>query len=207
MPLPGETAYSATNEASASRLTTFFRYFCSIPHAVVGALWGFAAYFATIIAWFALLFTGRYPQGLYDFNAGFVRFLARYQAYSLVAVSQYPPFDGGEHPEYPVVFQIGPPKASYSRALVFFRIIPLIAVYFIGFFIAIFLYLLAVVAWFAVLFTGKLPDGVHGAMSFCLGYIMRAACYFLLLTEAFPGFANEPADQAPTTPTTGVAGF
>lgn len=202
MPLPGETAFTATNEARASRLTTFFRYFTAIPHGIVAIFYGIAAYVAVVIAWFALLITGRYPAGLYAFNAGFVRFLARYQAYSLVAVSRFPPFDGGEHPEYPVVLQVGQPKESYSRLHVFFRFIPLIAVWFIGGFLLFFAYLLAIVAWFAVLVMGRLPDGVHNGLAFCLSYVSRASAYYLLLTETFPSFAGDPADLTPAAPAT-----
>ncbi len=206
MPLPGETAYLATNEPRASRLTTFFRFLIAIPHGIVLALWGIVVYFTLVISWFALLITGRYPKALYDFHAGFARFAARYLAYSVVAVSRFPPFDGGEHPEYPVELQIGPPKESYSRLLVLFRFVPLIVVYFILVFVGIFLYVVSFVSWFVILVLGRLPDGLHGAMAFCLSYSARSTAYYLLLTERFPGFDGSPADAAPTQPA-GVSAY
>ena len=74
--------YPVSYEADAAiegrnRLTTFFRYFVAIPWVIVAALYGFAASIAAFIAWFALVFTGRYPEGLYNFNAGFLRFITR----------------------------------------------------------------------------------------------------------------------------------
>src|SRR5689334_16042715 len=47
-----------------SRLTTFFRLIMVIPHAIVWSLWAFVAFFAVVGAWFAIVFTGQYPQGL-----------------------------------------------------------------------------------------------------------------------------------------------
>jgi hypothetical protein len=52
-----------------SRLTTFFRLLLVIPHLIVLYLWGIVAGIAVVIAWFALLFTARYPRGLYMFVA------------------------------------------------------------------------------------------------------------------------------------------
>ena len=56
-----------------SRLTTFFRLIMVIPHAIVWSFWAIAAFFAVVAAWFAIVFTGQYPQGLYDFVTSFQR--------------------------------------------------------------------------------------------------------------------------------------
>lgn len=207
MPLPGQTAFRATPEPRASRLTTFFRIFTAIPHAIVLFFWAIAIYVTLVISWFALVITGRYPEALYRFNAGFARFSARYLAYAFVAVSKFPPFDGGEHPEYPLGLQVGPPKESYSRLHVFFRIIPLIAVWLIGSFIVFFLYVLSFISWFAILILGRLPEGLHSAMAFCLSYSARSSAYYLLLTETFPGFDSGTPDPAPGAPVAGTAGL
>ena len=66
-------SYPVTFEADyverRSRLTTFFRLLLVIPHLIVLYLWGIVAGIAVVIAWFALLFTARYPRGLYMFVA------------------------------------------------------------------------------------------------------------------------------------------
>jgi hypothetical protein len=67
-----------------SRLTTFFRYILFIPLAIVNWLYAIAAYIAVIIAWFAIVFTARYPAALYDFVAGYLRFSARALAYLML---------------------------------------------------------------------------------------------------------------------------
>ena len=74
-------AYAQDHEAeNRNRLTTFFRGIVVIPWQIVAYLWGIAAGVVAVIAWFALLFTGRYPQGMYDFNAKYLRMATRTNA-------------------------------------------------------------------------------------------------------------------------------
>ena len=79
-------SYPVTFEADyveqRSRLTAFFRLLLAIPLAIWLYLYAIVAWFAIVIAWFAIVITGRYPQGLYDFVAGFTRFLTRFTAYA-----------------------------------------------------------------------------------------------------------------------------
>ena len=68
-----------------------------------------------IIAWFALLFTGRYPQGMYDFVAGSLRYETRVYGYALPAHRRVPAVLGRSRPTpYPVDLDIGPPKESIA---------------------------------------------------------------------------------------------
>ena len=71
--------------AGRNRLTTFFRGIVSIPWLIVAALYGFAASFAIFFAWFALVFTGRYPEGLYNFVAGYLRMIIRVNGFYYLA--------------------------------------------------------------------------------------------------------------------------
>lgn len=74
------------------RVTVFFRLILAIPHFIVLVFVLFAWCITTIIAWFAIVFTGTYPQGLYEFGVGSLRWLCRLQAYLLLLVDEYPPF-------------------------------------------------------------------------------------------------------------------
>ncbi len=58
-----------------------------------------------VIAWLAIVFTGSYPAGLYDFIAGYTRFLARFTAYAALLCDPYPAFGGAEDDAYPVRMQ------------------------------------------------------------------------------------------------------
>lgn len=76
-----------------SRWLPLVKWFLAIPHYVVLALLAVLAVFAIAIAWFAILFTGRYPRGLFDFVVGVARWALRVQAYAFLLVTDcYPPF-------------------------------------------------------------------------------------------------------------------
>ena len=76
-----------------NRWLPLVKWFLAIPHYVVLAFLGLAAVVCVIMAWFAILFTGRYPRGLFDFVVGVMRWGNRVAAYAFVLVTdQYPPF-------------------------------------------------------------------------------------------------------------------
>lgn len=76
-----------------NRFLPLVKWILVIPHIIVLAFIGIAAVFAVIFAWFAILFTGRYPRGLFDFVEGFLRWGTRVTGYAfLLATDRYPPF-------------------------------------------------------------------------------------------------------------------
>jgi Domain of unknown function (DUF4389) len=76
-----------------NRWLPLVKWFLAIPHYIVLIFLGLAAIVCVIIAWFAILFTGRYPRGLFDFIVGVMRWANRVTAYAFVLVTdQYPPF-------------------------------------------------------------------------------------------------------------------
>lgn len=203
MPEPGELLFTAPNPDKHSRLTAFFRWILVIPHAIVWFFYGIAAYIAVIIAWFALLFTGRYPAGLYAFVSGFVRFHTTFYAYLYLLSDKYPPFSGGPGQTYPVELQIGPAKESYSRLWVLLRFLPLILVGIINYALSIVLSFVAFIAWIVVIIMGRMPEGLHNALAFCISYSVRSTAYGTLLVERFPSFDTSGA--GPAVPPTGAA--
>jgi len=74
------------------RVTVGFRFLLGIPHFIVLVFLVFAWWVASFVAWLAILLTGAYPQGLYDFGVGVLRWLLRVEAYMLLLVDEYPPF-------------------------------------------------------------------------------------------------------------------
>ena len=76
-----------------NRWLPLVKWILAIPHYIVLFFLGIAAVFAVIFAWFAILFTGRYPRGIFDFVEGVLRWGLRVQAYALLlATDRYPPF-------------------------------------------------------------------------------------------------------------------
>ncbi len=75
-----------------NRLTVAFRLILAIPHFIVLFFLGIAQNIVTVIAWFAILFTGEYPEGMFKFSVGVERWSARVRGYALLFVDEYPPF-------------------------------------------------------------------------------------------------------------------
>lgn len=80
-------------ERDLNRWLPLVKWLLAIPHFAILLVLSVAAFFAVIAAWFAILFTGRYPRGLFDFVVGVGRWWLRVQAYALLLVTdRYPPF-------------------------------------------------------------------------------------------------------------------
>lgn len=178
-----------------SRLTTFFRFILLIPLAIWLWLYEIAAAIAILIAWFAIVITGRFPQGLYDFIAGFTRVLARVTAYGALLCDPYPPFGGGDDPSYPVRMHFVRLE-RYSRLKTFFRFILAIPILILRYVIGLLLEIAAVAAWFVIVITGKLPRGLFDVMVLANSYAARSDAYLFLLTETYPPFQDEQTRAA-----------
>ncbi len=197
--------YEADYLRDRNRVTVFFRYLLAIPWFIVWFIYAIAAAVVTLIAWFALLFTAKYPEGMYRFNSGFLRFHTRVSAWITLQTDEWPPFGFGEEPAYPVRVNIGPMERQ-SRAKVFFRFIlmvPLYVLLYVG--ISALQSGAAGVAWFTIVFRGYQPKGVHDALAFVNTWGARVTAYALLyLTDAYPPVGDEgytaTAAAAPAAP-------
>jgi hypothetical protein len=191
-------AYAAEYEGEGrNRLITFFRAIVAIPWSIVGAIFVIGAEICAFLAWFAIVFTGRYPQGLYDFNAKALRMVSRANGFYLLLTDQYPPFNGDPDDSYPVRVGVAEPKPEYSRAKTFFRLIVGIPVFLLAYVQALIGTVVAVIAWFAIVFTGRFPDGLFNPLRSALAYQTRAMAYILLLTEDYPPFSYEESQEQP----------
>jgi Domain of unknown function (DUF4389) len=191
-------AYPVTFEADyveqRSRLTTFFRLILVIPHAIVVAFYAIAAGVVVIVAWFALVFTGRWPRGMYDFVAGFFRYATAVHGYFYLLTDEYPPF-GPDVDSYPVRLNVAPPQDEYSRLKVLFRIILAIPPYIIAYAMNIVMQVGAFLAWFAIVVLGRQPKGLQDMIVLGLSYQQRAYAYMALLAEDWPPFTDDGQRQ------------
>jgi hypothetical protein len=204
-------SYPVTFEADyiegRSRLTAFFRLILVIPLAIWLYVYAIVAYVAIVIAWFVIVITGSYPRGLYDFVAGFTRFLARTTAYAALVCDPYPSFGGSNDTAYPVRMQFAGPLEHYSRLKTLFRIVLAIPIFILRYVMQLMLEVGAVAAWFVIVIMGKMPRGLFDLMVLANSYIARSDAYLALLTETYPPFQDEqtraagaPPQPVPPTP-------
>lgn len=190
--------------AKRSRLTTFFRLILAIPWLIVFYVLEIIATIVVILAWFVLLFTGRWPQGMYDFTVGVLRFYARTIGYLVLLSDDFPPFGLGDD-GYAIRLVADPPLDQYSRLKVLFRIIYIIPAVILVYVLQIAAELTAIASWVVIVITGKQPDGLQNALRFCLSYIVRAYGLFFLVTETYPPFDDGGTAPAAAAATPGGA--
>ena len=197
--------YEADYVEERSRLTTFFRYFMIIPQALFGIILGIAGFFTLIAAWFAILFTGKYPEGLYKFNSGLLRWGTRLNAYFLLVTDAYPPFSIDEENTYPVRVKIAPALPHYNRLHTAFRFLTMIPSYIVAYVLLLVAEVVAIGAWFMIVFTGKTSDGLQNLINMGISYHAKFSGYAYLLHEDwFPPISDDasaggalPAGGAP----------
>ena len=183
-----------------NRLSAFFRLLLVIPVAIWLYILGIVAYVAIVIAWFAIVITGRYPRGLYDFVAGVTRMVARVTAYAALLTDAYPPFGLGPDPSYPVRMEFDGPLERYSRLKTLFRVLLAIPIVILRYVINLLLEVGAFAAWVVIVITGKLPRGLFDLMVLANSYTARSDAYLFLLTETYPPFQDEQTRAAGATP-------
>jgi hypothetical protein len=179
-----------------SRLTAFFRLILVIPAAIWLYIYGIVAGFAILIAWFAIVITGRYPEGLYDFVVGYTRMLARVTAYGALLCDPYPPFSGADDPGYPVRMEFAGPLEHYSRLKTLFRMILAIPLLILRYVMGLLLEIGAFAAWVVIVITGKMPRGLFDLMVLANSYTARSDAYLYLLTETYPPFQDDETRAA-----------
>ena len=185
-------------EGPRNRLTAAVRFILAIPHMLLvggpGVGWGMnnstgvlggVAAIVSVIAWFAILFTGTFPRGLWDLGHMYMRWRARAIAYMALLRDEYPPFGDDV---YPVEFQLDYPETR-NRWTVGFRLILAIPQLIVFAFVGIAGFVGAVIGWFAILFTGHYPEGLWRFGVGVQRWSLRLQAYLLLLRDEYPPFS------------------
>jgi hypothetical protein len=191
-------AYQADYKEQQSRLTTFFRLIVAIPWLIVMYFWQLLGAIGIIVGWFAILFTGRYPDGLYNLTSMALRYHARINSWIYLMTDEWPPFDGAEHPEYPIRLAIPAPQPQYSRVKTLLRIILGIPVIIMAYIFSLLAGIISILVWVVVVITGKLPKGLFDVMKMSMAYLSLAGVYLGLITETYPPISPDESDSAPT---------
>jgi len=173
-----------------SRLLIFFKGLLAIPHLIILYALMAVAGAVTVVAWFAILFTGRYPKGLFDFVVGINRWQNNVDAYVLLLRDEYPPFSLSAG-QYPVTFDIEYPE-RLSRLLIFVKWLLIIPHLIVVLFLVIVYGITLVIAWFAILFTGRYPKGMFDFAVGLLRWGARINAYYMLMRDDYPPFSLAP---------------
>jgi hypothetical protein len=206
-------------DPAPSRALWLVKWVMVIPHVIVLMfLWiAFAA--VTAVAFVAILFTGRYPRSLFDFNVGVLRWTWRvgFYSYSALGTDRYPPFTLADVPDYPARLNVEYPQAL-SRGLVLVKwwllALPqyLVVSVFAGGAWAGFnaagrdgawssggglIFLLVLIAGVVLLFTGRYPKAIFDFLMGMNRWVFRVIAYATLMTDEYPPFrldmgGNEP---------------
>ncbi len=172
-----------------SRWLWLVKWFLIIPHIIVLVFLWLAFVVVWIIALFAILFTGRYPRGLFDFNVGVLRWTWRvtFYSYSALATDQYPPFTlkaGG----YPADLEVKyPERLSQGLVLVKWWLLA-IPQYIVVSILTDLVSILAIFAAAALLFTGRYPKNIFDFVLAMNRWNYRVTVYAALMTDHYPPF-------------------
>lgn len=170
-----------------SRWLIFVKIILIIPHLFAVGLLMYAVAILTVLAWFSILFTGRYPKAFFEFNAGVLRWGSNAFAYAMLLRDEYPPFSW-EQGEYPLTLDIPRPERQ-SRFRLFVRVFAIVPNYIVFYFVQIAWYITTFIAWWAILFTGRYPRGLFRFNVGVMRWYNRMAAYIYLLRDEYPPYS------------------
>jgi|FaiFalDrversion2_1042247.scaffolds.fasta_scaffold00240_2 hypothetical protein len=170
-----------------SRLLIFVKWLLAFPHYFILYALGVLVGAVTFIAWFAILFTGRYPQGLFDLVVRSWRWQANVSAYTGLMRDEYPPFSWDEG-RYPVTMEVAYPE-RLSRLLIFVKWLLAFPHYIVLGLLWLVALLAWLLAWFAILFTARFPRGLFDFLVGVTRWGWRVQAYTNLLRDEYPPFS------------------
>ena len=210
-------------DSQLSRALWLVKWLLAIPHFIVLFFLFVALFLLTIVAFFAILFTGRYPRGIFDFNVGVLRWGWRvvFYTYNALGTDRYPPFTLQPVPDYPANLEVAYPE-QLSRGLVLVKwwllAIPhylVITIFLGGGFEAHrgwdgdadrygwggpgLIMLLVFFAAIALLFTTRYPRGIFDFVMGLNRWVFRVAAYVALMTDVYPPFRLDQGEEEPAS--------
>jgi hypothetical protein len=221
MPPPAEPLQlTGRLDGELSRGLWLVKWLLAIPHYIVLVFLWIAFAVVTIIAFFAILITGRYPRGLFDFNVGVLRWSWRvgYYSFSVLGTDRYPPFSL-QPTDYPAELTVQYPE-QLSRGLVLVKwwllAIPqyaLVAIFRGGWWVGWWeasdsrwvsgapglIGLLVLFAAVALLFTGRYPRSIFDLVMGLNRWVYRVAAYATLMTDRYPPFRLDQGGEEART--------
>jgi len=171
-----------------SRLLIFVKWWLlAIPQLLIVYALSTVSGVIGLIAWFAILFTRRYPKGLFEVVVGFNRWGANVTSYTGLLRDEYPPFatDPGR---YPARYEVDYPE-KLNRWLIFVKFLIAVPHYVVLQILWLIAFLFWFIGWFAILFTGRFPRGMFDFIVGVMRWNYRVSGYTSLLRDEFPPYS------------------
>ncbi len=165
-----------------SRWKALLRLPLSIPLLIFSALLQGGV---ALTIWAAILVSGWIPTWLFTFQVAVNQWQLRAAAYFLILTDGYPPFEG----DYAIRYDVQYPNALSRWRLVIWKFITSVPHFIVLAILALTLVAVMPISWFAILFTGRFPQVLHGYVSGILRWGARVQAYFLSLTDEYPPFS------------------
>ena len=211
-------------DSRLSRWRWLVKWVLVIPHMIVLVFLWIAFAVLTVVAFFAILFTARYPRAIFDFNVGVLRWSWRvgFYSHSALGTDRYPPFTLADGADYPARLNVEYPRAL-SRGLVLVKwwllALPqyfIVAVFAGGAWAGVnaatddwawtsgagLIGCLVVIAGVVLLFTGRYPQGIFDFVMGLNRWVYRVAAYAALMTDKYPPFRLDMGGPEPVPGTT-----
>ncbi|MEW2401228.1 DUF4389 domain-containing protein [Streptomyces sp. NPDC046862] len=207
----GPVRVNAVLDAPLSRWLWLVKWILVIPHAVLLFFLWIAFTVVSVIAFFCILFTERYPRALFDFNLGVLRWTWRvaYYSYGALATDRYPPFSLGAEPDYPARLDVVyPERLSRGLVLVKWWLLAIPHYIVIGFFVGGFhlawwdgglVGVLTLIAAVVLAFTERYPRDLFDLVVGLNRWVLRVAAYAGLMTDTYPPFRLDMGGAEPST--------
>ena len=177
----------------------FVNWLLAIPHLLIANALGNVANVMAIVSWFSIVFTGRMPNGIANFQYMILRYEARAYSYVAFLRQPYPQFEfdmaNADSGNDPLRVDFAPQPAERNRVTVGFRLILIIPAVIYSALIAVAAVLAVIIAAFAVLFTGRWPQALRTFVLNAGRLTLRVSAYGRLLTDTYPTFALAAPNQ------------
>jgi hypothetical protein len=179
----------AQRQDSYHRFLPLVKWLLAFPHYIVLVVLAIGVLFAKIYAFFVVLFTGRYPEGVFKFVVAVLRWSWNVNAYVVLLTDRYPPFSLEADPSYPAQFDVVYPTDGIDNWRPLVQWLLIIPYALVAYVLGILARLVALVGVFVILFTKELPRGMFDLILIPHRWQYRATAYGMFLVKRYPPFA------------------